>query len=111
MKKNYIIEQLVNKFNSEFTAYTTMDSDNFFCPKERFITFIRNDLNLMLGDVYHAYGVGANNEFMIYKSDIDEDGFEIRKNVCKFEYIYGNPSIFTAIKDIDGKVLCQAGTI
>lgn len=54
-------------------------------------------LGLQYGKCYHANGIGNNNEYPILLVEIDEDGFRIEKQVCKFYYcvgIYGGVSAY-----------------
>lgn len=67
-------------------------------------------MGLSFSNVYHAYGIGNNNEYTIMLKETDADGFEIEKKVCTFFYckgIYGG--VYTQLKDNNGSVIARAG--
>ena len=93
-----LFNEHVTANKSKLDAYSYCNSDAIYCFKD-FISNVRT-LGLEFSDVYHANGIGNNNEYKIYLKEIDKDGFFIQKNIAEFYYctgIYGG--CYASLKD------------
>lgn len=84
-----------------------------FTEREReFCNYVRS-LGLAFSNCYHAHGIGNNNEYSIVLKSVDEDGFTIEKQVCKYHYTYGIYChlVSARLEDTNGSVLISRGRI
>lgn len=54
----------------------------------QFYNAVKNS-GMKCSKIYHANGIGNNNEYKIYIDDTDKDGFVIKKYIAKMYYCYG----------------------
>lgn len=94
MTRKECFKIIVNNFNK----YIVANQKNFkdYCYNnckacDNIIEFKKavESSGLKFTKVFHAYGIGNNNEHVIYLESQDKDGFIIKKEICEFYYCYG----------------------
>ena len=106
MTRKECFKIIVNNFNK----YIVANQKNFkdYCYSnhkacDNIIEFRRavENSGLKFTKVFHANGIGNNNEHVIYLESQDKDGFIIKKEICEFYYCYGiYGGCFAYIKDL-----------
>lgn len=81
-------------------GYDDHSASDLIC---KFKTAVKNT-GLQFSNVYHANGIGNNNEYTIYIESTDSDGFVVKKEVAKLYYCYGIfGGIFVSLTDLATK--------
>ena len=106
MTRKECFEIVVNNFVHYIAANQKNFKDYCYCNHkacDNIIEFRKavENCGLKFGKVFHANGIGNNNECVIYVESQDKDGFIIKKEVCEFYYCYGiHGGCFTYVKDL-----------
>ena len=82
-----------------FAAHNYQDN-RYYTYIKQFYASTQNE-GLKISKPYHANGIGNNHEYIIYKEDVDQNGFPIEKKVAEFYYctgIYGG--VFVRMTDL-----------
>lgn len=95
MTQKEYMEEIVKIFNT--TIKENEKIFNAYCYNNHdcidyviyFKTSVKDKLGLKFTDPYHAHGIGNNNESIIYKEIIDEEGFILKKEIAEFYYCTG----------------------
>lgn len=88
------MELIKNEFLVNIRLFENVINAYSYCDKracdliQRFKTNIQKH-GLSFSNCYHANGIGNNNEYTIFVTYRDDDGFVIQKNIAKFYYCYG----------------------
>ena len=94
MTKQQYIELITELFDDEITNHLD-NFKNYGRSNERCCSDIRNfednieRMGLTIVKLPNPNGIGNNNEKLIAKIEIDEDGFGIEKRIALFKYTYG----------------------
>lgn len=104
---------------SNFSKYIIANQKNFkdycYCNHkacDNIVEFKKavESTGLKFTKVFHAHGIGNNNEHIIYLENQDEDGFVIKREICEFYYCYGiYGGCFAYIKDLVTNEKISAG--
>lgn len=106
-------QTIIDVFEEELLPY----SDVFSNKENGYMNHIKKFMNIVgeigyvFSDVYHAHGIGNNNEYTIYYITRDDDGFPLKREIIKFTYVLGvYGGVYVALKDvITDRVLCFCG--
>lgn len=104
-----ILKAFYDKIDSDELRRHNYLNDDYRNSLNRFKLAVES-LGLNYGKVYHANGIGNNNEYPIVLKTVDEDGFVVEKQVCKFYYcvgIYGGVSAY--LYDNNDHVIAKLG--